>query len=69
MNIIFNLVAKQNGNESVKADLKFRVLRTTVDKSRYDMFIYNRYSKAKSRIDTLKNIFKGSWKYEIVIVE
>ena len=63
------LIVKKNGNESVKADLKFRVLRTTVNKARYDMFIHDSYSKAKSRIDTLKNIFKGAWDYEIVIVE
>jgi len=63
------LIVKKNGNESVKAGLKFRVLRTNVNKARYDMFINDSYSKAKSRIDTLKNIFKGSWNYEIVIVE
>ena len=63
------LIVKQNGNESVKADLKFRVLRTTVNKSRYDMFIHDSYSKAKSRINTLKGIFRGNWNYEIIIVE
>lgn len=63
------LIVKKNGNESVKADLKFRVLRTNANKSRYDMFIHDSYSSAKSRIDTLKNIFKGVWNYEIIIVE
>mgnify|MGYP006258815969 FL=1 len=63
------LIVNKNGNESVKADLKFRILRTNVNKARYDMVIHDSYSKAKSRIDTLKNIFKGAWNYEIVIVE
>ena len=63
------LIIKQNGNESVKANLRFTVLRTTVSKARYDSFIYDSYNSAKNRILTLKSIFKGSWNYEIVIIE
>ena len=62
------LIVKQNGNESVNADLKFRVIMGTSTKKRYDLFIYDTYSKAKDRIETLKRIFKA-YTYEIIIIE
>lgn len=62
------LIVKQNGNESVKADLKFRVIMGTHTKKRYDQFIHDSYSKAKDRIETLKRIFKA-FTYEIIIIE
>ena len=62
------LIVKQNGNESIKADLKFRVIMGTYTKKRYDHFIHETYSKAKSRIETLKRIFKA-YSYEIIIIE
>jgi hypothetical protein len=63
------LIVKPSSKESIKANLRFQVLRSTSDKTRFDSFIYDSYSKAKERIDTLKKIFKGDWKYNITIVE
>ena len=59
------LIVKTNRNESINADLKFRIL---TNGDRYDMFIYETYSEAKSRLQTLKRIFKYSI-HEIIVVE
>ena len=59
------LIVKSNGNESIKADLKFRIL---TNGKRHDMFIYQTYSAAKSRLKTLAKIFKHST-HEILVVE
>lgn len=59
------IIVKPTGNESVKANLKFRVL---TNGSRYDMFIYQTYSAAKSRLKTLTKIFKYST-HEILVIE
>lgn len=50
------LIVKANGNESVKANLKFRLL---MNGTRYDMFIYETYSEAKSRLATLNTLNNG----------
>lgn len=63
------LIVKQNGNESVKADLRFKVIWSTVNKHRRDSFTFGSFSEAKSRMETLKGIFKAKqWRWEIVIV-
>jgi hypothetical protein len=59
------IIVKSNGNESIKANLKFRILRNG---KRYDMFIYETYTEAKSRLQTLAKIFKYS-SYEILVIE
>lgn len=59
------LIVKENRNELIKSDLKFRLL---INKSRYDFFIYDKYSDAKSRLNKLKNIFKHS-SFEILVLE
>lgn len=59
------LIVKQNCNESIKANLRFRLL---MNGTRYDMFIYETYSEAKSRLVTLKRIFKYST-HEILAIE
>ncbi|MEQ9466593.1 MAG: hypothetical protein RLN88_04225 [Ekhidna sp.] len=64
------LIVKENGNESVKANLRFKVIRSTVSKHRRDQFTYDSYSKAVDRMEGLKKIFKAKeWRWEIVIVE
>ncbi len=59
------IIVKSNGNESVKANLKFRVL---TNGSRHDMFIHETYSAAKNRLQTLARIFKYST-HEILVIE
>ena len=59
------LIVKQNGNESIKANLRFRLL---MNGTRYDMFIHETYNEAKSRLATLKRIFKYST-HEIIVIE
>ena len=59
------LIVKSNGNESIKANLKFRIL---TNGKRYDMFIYETYLDAKSRLQTLAKIFKYST-HEILVIE
>ena len=59
------LIVKSNGNESIKADLKFRIL---TNGKRYDMFSYDTYTEAKSRLNTLARIFKYS-NHEILVIE
>ena len=59
------LIVKTNGNESINANLKFRIL---TNGKRYDMFIYETYSEAKSRLQTLAKIFKYST-HEIIVIE
>lgn len=63
------LIVKENGNELVNSELKFRVIMGTTTKKRYDNFIWETYSKAKDRIETLKRIFRGYTNFEIIIVE
>ena len=64
------LIVKENGNEEVSAELKFRVIRSTVSKYRKDQLVFDSYSKVKDRMDGLKKIFKANeWKWEIVIQE
>ena len=59
------LIVKTNRNESINADLKFRNL---TNGQRYDMFIYETYSEAKSRSQKLAKIFKYST-HEIIVIE
>ena len=59
------LIVKANGNESVKANLKFRCL---MNGTRHDMFVHETYNEAKSRLATLKRIFKYST-HEILVIE
>ena len=59
------LIVKSNGNESIKANLKFRIL---TNGKRHDMFIHETYSAAKSRLKTLARIFKYST-HEILVIE
>ena len=59
------LIVRQNGNESVKANLRFRVL---MNRSKLDQFRFESYNQAKTRLATLKRIFKFS-KFEIVVIE
>jgi hypothetical protein len=59
------LIVKSNGNESIEANLKFRIL---TNGKRYDMFIHETYSAAKSRLQTLTRIFKYS-NHEILVIE
>jgi hypothetical protein len=59
------LIVKLNGNESIKANLKFRIL---TNGTRYDMFIYETYSEAKCRLEKLKRILKHS-SHEILVIE
>ena len=59
------LIVKPNGNERIKANLKFRIL---TNGTRYDMFIYETYLDAKSRLQTLAKIFKYST-HEIIVIE
>lgn len=59
------VIVKSNGNESIAANLTFRILRN--GKS-YDMFIHETYSEAKSRLQTLKRIGKHS-NFEILVLE
>ena len=59
------LIVKSNGNESIKANLQFRIL---TNGKRYDMFIHETYLAAKSRLQTLKRILKHST-HEILVIE
>jgi hypothetical protein len=59
------LIVKTNGNESIKANLKFRIL---TNGKKYDMFIHETYSAAKTRLKTLSKIFKYST-HEILVIE
>lgn len=65
LNIMETLIVKPNGNESIKANLKFRIL---TNGKRYDMFIYETYLDVKSRLQTLAKIFKYST-HEIIVIE
>lgn len=59
------MIVKANGNESIKANLKFRIL---TNGGRYDMFIHETYNGAKHRLQTLKRLFKYS-NHEILVIE
>jgi hypothetical protein len=59
------LIVKANGNESIKANLKFRIL---TNGKKHDMFIHETYLAAKTRLETLAKIFKYST-HEILVVE
>jgi hypothetical protein len=59
------LIVKSNGSESIKANLKFRIL---TNGKRKDVFIHETYSSAKSRLQTLARIFKNST-HEILVIE
>jgi hypothetical protein len=59
------LIVKQNGNELIKANLKFRII---TNGGKYDIFIHESYQAAKSRKETLKRIFKHS-NHEIIVIE
>jgi hypothetical protein len=59
------LIVKQNGNESIKANLKFKVL---TNGNRHDIFIYETYFEAKNRLKTLTRIFKHST-HQILVIE
>ena len=59
------IIVKANGNEVVNSNLQFRVLMNGV---RLDMFIHETYSDAKSRLATMKRIFKNS-SLQIVVIE
>tara|TARA_R110000744_G_scaffold375385_1_gene488801 strand:+ start:175 stop:366 length:192 start_codon:yes stop_codon:yes gene_type:complete len=59
------LIVKQNGNESVKANLLFSIKMnnySTIHKN------YESYNEAKSKIERSKKIFKHS-KFEIIVTE
>ena len=59
------LIVKTNGNESINANLKFRIL---TNGKNYDMFIYETYLEAKIRLKTLTRILKYS-NHEILVIE
>jgi hypothetical protein len=59
------LIVKTNGIESINANLKFRIL---TNGKRYDMFIHETYSAAKSRLQILAKILKNST-HEILVIE
>ena len=59
------LIVKENGNELIESNLKFRLL---INNSRYDNFIYDKYLDVKSRLSKLKNILKHS-SFEILVLE
>lgn len=59
------IIIKSNGNETINANLTFRVL---TNGKRYDTFIYETYSDAKNRLQTLSKILKYSI-HEIIIIE
>jgi hypothetical protein len=59
------IIVKPTGNESVKANLKFRVIS---NRNRYDIFVYETYSAAKNRIEVLKQIFRYTT-FEILVIE
>lgn len=58
-------IVKRNGCESIKANLKFRILSNG---KRHDMFIFETYLGAKNRLQTLERIFKYST-HEILVIE
>ena len=58
------LIVKSNGNESIKANLKFRIL----SNGKYDMFIHETYYSAKNRLEKLSKIFKYST-HKILVIE
>ena len=59
------VIVKEQGNELIKANFKFRIL---INRRRYDSIIYEKYHEAKSRLETLKRIFQHS-KHEILVIE
>ncbi len=59
------LIVKQNGNESIKANLKFKVL---TNGKRHDIITFETYGEAKNRLKTLTRIFKHST-HEILVIE
>lgn len=59
------MIVKENGNETINANLKFRVL---MNRTKLDGFRNETYSKAVDRMNVLKNIFKYSI-FEIIVIE
>jgi hypothetical protein len=59
------LIVKASGNESIKANLKFQIL---TNGKKHDIFIYEKYASAKSRLESLSKIFKYST-HQILVVE
>ena len=59
------LIVKQSGNESIKANLRFKVL---TNGKRHDAFIYETYSGVKCRLQTLSRLFKYST-HDILVIE
>ena len=59
------IIVKANGNESIQANLKFQIL---TNGKKHDVFIYEKYSSAKSRLESLSKIFKYS-NHKILVVE
>jgi len=58
-------IVKEGSNELVNSNLRFRVL---MNRKKADLFRYETYSEAKSRLEVLKKIFSFS-KMEILIIE
>lgn len=57
-------------NKMTNKNFTYTVIWTTINKSRVDNFSYGTYSKASSRMDTLKSIFKSkNWNWNIIIKE
>ncbi len=56
-------IIKQDGNETIKGNLVFRVL---MNRNRLDIIRSKTYSGAVNRMDVLKKIFKYS-KWDIVV--
>lgn len=59
------IISTQNGNETVIATLRFRIL---TNGKRYDGFIHKTYQAAKSRLKKVSKICKHST-HEIIVIE
>lgn len=59
------IILKENGNESLNFNLRFRV---KTNSKRLDMFIYEKYSDAKNRVERLRNILRHST-FEILVID
>lgn len=59
------LIVKENGNEVIKSNIKFRIL---MNRGRLDMFVYETYSEVKARLNLLSRIFKNS-SFDILVIE
>jgi hypothetical protein len=61
---------KQTTNKMETKNFEYIVIWHTHNKFRKDSFLYNSYSKAVVRMQTLKSIFKSkNWNWNIIIKE